>query len=116
MVNTRAADADQRRQAEAFVEALNREGHAVALALGDIGIEHDAVGTVTRTVETFGCIDAQGHGRIVNTGSGVGAFGAPVAFPYITAKAAVFGMTLSAAAHNADVDICINTVSPIAYS
>lgn len=161
MVNARGSDADSRRQAESFVEALNRGGHTAALAFGDVGIEQQAVGTVTRTVETFGRIDAlvnnagvgvtgalqdvttdqlrtslevnllgtawimqaalkhmrtQGHGRIVNTGSGVGAFGAPGAFPYITAKAAVFGMTLSAAADNADVDICVNTVSPIAYS
>ncbi|MEO5665021.1 MAG: SDR family oxidoreductase [Nocardioides sp.] len=161
MVNALAGDADRRHEAESFVDALNREGHTVALAFGDVGIEQEAVCTVTRTVETFGRVDAlvnnagvgvtgalqdvttdqlrtslevnllgtawtmqaalehmrtQGHGRIVNTGSGVGAFGAPGAFPYIAAKAAVFGMTLSAAADNADVDICINTVSPIAYS
>ena len=161
VVNALGSDPDRRGEAESLVEALNREGHTVALALGDVGIEEEAVGRVTRAVETFGRIDAlvnnagvgvtgalqdvttdqlrtslevnllgtawtmqealkhmraQGHGRIVNTGSGVGAFGAPGAFPYITAKAAVFGMTLSAAADNADVDICVNTVSPIAYS
>lgn len=161
MVNTLGADPDRRSEAGAFVDGLAREGCTVALALADVGVEAEAVGAVTATVETFGRIDAlvnnagvgitgalqdvttdqlrtslevnllgtawtmqaalkhmraQGYGRIVNTGSGVGAFGAPGAFPYITAKAAVFGMTLSAAADNADVDICINTVLPIAYS
>jgi NAD(P)-dependent dehydrogenase (short-subunit alcohol dehydrogenase family) len=54
------------------------------------------------------------HVRIVNTASGVGAFGMPASLPYATAKAAVFGLNRSAALDNLDMNIRINAVSPIA--
>lgn len=57
-----------------------------------------------------------GYGRIVNTGSGLGAFGAAKNFSYVVAKAAVFGMTKAVAQDNADVDIKANSISPIAVT
>jgi NAD(P)-dependent dehydrogenase (short-subunit alcohol dehydrogenase family) len=58
----------------------------------------------------------RGYGRIVNTASGVGAFGMPVSLPYATAKAAVFGLSRSAALDNLDQNIRINAISPIAQT
>jgi NAD(P)-dependent dehydrogenase (short-subunit alcohol dehydrogenase family) len=58
----------------------------------------------------------RGYGRIVNTASGVGAFGMPASLPYATAKAAMFGLNRSAALDNLDKDIRINVVSPIAQT
>lgn len=79
-------------------------------------LEINVLGSSWTMREALVHMRAQHYGRIVNTGSGVGAFGAPGAYPYIMAKAAVFGMTLSVAQDNADRDICVNTISPIAYS
>ena len=58
----------------------------------------------------------RGYGRIVNTASGVGAFGMPASLPYATAKAAVFGLNRSAALDNLDQNIRINAISPIAQT
>ncbi|MDQ6525892.1 SDR family NAD(P)-dependent oxidoreductase [Nocardioides sp. LHD-245] len=58
----------------------------------------------------------QDYGRIVNTGSAVGAFGAPDTFGYATAKAAVHGMTRAASLDNRDRDIRVNAVAPVARS
>ena len=59
---------------------------------------------------------AQDYGRIVNTGSGAGVFGGPGALSYVTAKAAIMGLTKSAAIDNEDKNIRVNTLSPIAYT
>jgi len=56
----------------------------------------------------------RGYGRIVNTSSAAGVFGAAGAFPYATAKAAIVGMTKGAAEDNMDVDIRINALCPLA--
>lgn len=58
----------------------------------------------------------RGYGRIVNTGSAVGAFGAPDTFTYATAKAAIHGMTRAAALDNRDRDVRINALAPVANS
>lgn len=102
---------------------VNNAGVGITGAVQDVtsdqlrrSLEVNLLGTAWTMQAALAHMRAQGHGRVVNTASGVGAFGAPGAFPYITAKAAVFGMTLSAAADHAGTDVCINTISPIAYS
>lgn len=56
----------------------------------------------------------QGYGRILNTSSGAAAFGAPGFFPYIVSKTAILGLSRSAALDNADLDIKINSICPVA--
>jgi NAD(P)-dependent dehydrogenase (short-subunit alcohol dehydrogenase family) len=57
---------------------------------------------------------ARGTGRIVNTASGVALFGRTGSFAYAAAKGAVQSMTRCAALDNADVDVKVNAISPIA--
>jgi NAD(P)-dependent dehydrogenase (short-subunit alcohol dehydrogenase family) len=59
---------------------------------------------------------AQNYGRIVNTSSALGAFSAPAACAYSTAKAAILGMSKSAALDNEDKDIRINAILPVAQT
>ncbi|MDB5687036.1 MAG: hypothetical protein JWR77_1625 [Rhizorhabdus sp.] len=59
---------------------------------------------------------AQNFGRIVNTSSALGAFGAPNAAAYVTAKAALVGLTRATALDNADCDIRVNALAPVAYT
>ncbi|MGE4323716.1 MAG: SDR family NAD(P)-dependent oxidoreductase [Sphingobium sp.] len=59
---------------------------------------------------------AQGHGRIVNSSSAVGAFGAPDFALYSAAKAALIGLTRSCAQEHLDVDLRINAVAPVAQT
>jgi NAD(P)-dependent dehydrogenase (short-subunit alcohol dehydrogenase family) len=56
----------------------------------------------------------RGTGRIANTVSGVGMFGRTGSFAYAAAKGAIQAMTRCAAIDNADHDIGINAISPIA--
>jgi NAD(P)-dependent dehydrogenase (short-subunit alcohol dehydrogenase family) len=58
----------------------------------------------------------QNYGRIVNTSSALGVFGAPGALPYVTAKAAIIGLTRGASLDNRDVDVRINALAPVAYT
>jgi len=58
----------------------------------------------------------RGYGRIINTASALGAFGAPHSAPYVAAKAGIIGMTRAAALDNPGVDIRINSIAPIAYT
>jgi NAD(P)-dependent dehydrogenase (short-subunit alcohol dehydrogenase family) len=57
---------------------------------------------------------AVGTGRIVNSASGVALFGRTGSFAYAAAKGAIQSMTLCAALDNADVDVKVNAISPIA--
>jgi len=66
--------------------------------------------------QALGHMRAQDYGRIINTASGTGAFGMKDAFAYVTAKAAIFGMTKAAALDTPDRNIRINTLSPVAYT
>jgi NAD(P)-dependent dehydrogenase (short-subunit alcohol dehydrogenase family) len=56
------------------------------------------------------------HGRVVNTASALGAFGAPHSSPYVTAKAGIIGLSKAAALDVAGGDIKVNVVAPIAYT
>jgi len=55
-----------------------------------------------------------GYGRIVNTASALGAFGAPHSAPYVTAKAGIIGLSRAAALDNVDMDIRVNAIAPVA--
>jgi NAD(P)-dependent dehydrogenase (short-subunit alcohol dehydrogenase family) len=57
----------------------------------------------------------QGYGRIVNTSSG-SVFGMPGTPAYITAKAALFGLTRALAHDGRAHDIKVNAIMPCAYS
>lgn len=58
----------------------------------------------------------RGYGRIVNTASALGAFGAPHSTPYAAAKAGVIAMTRVASLDNSGLDIRANSIAPIAYT
>lgn len=57
---------------------------------------------------------ANGYGRIVNTTSALGVFGGPDSAPYVTAKAAVIGLSRAASLDNSDVDVLVNVLAPVA--
>jgi NAD(P)-dependent dehydrogenase (short-subunit alcohol dehydrogenase family) len=58
----------------------------------------------------------QDYGRIVNTTSALGVFGAPSSLPYVTAKAGIVGLTRAASLDNRDRDIRVNALAPVAYT
>jgi NAD(P)-dependent dehydrogenase (short-subunit alcohol dehydrogenase family) len=58
----------------------------------------------------------QDYGRVVNTTSALGVFGAPGSLPYVTAKAGVVGLTRAASLDNRDRDIRVNALAPVAYT
>ncbi|GAF47482.1 SDR family NAD(P)-dependent oxidoreductase [Rhodococcus wratislaviensis] len=62
----------------------------------------------------LGYMREQNYGRILNTSSGAAAFGAPGFFPYIVSKTAIVGLSRSAALDNADFDVKINSLCPVA--
>lgn len=56
----------------------------------------------------------QNYGRIINTTSALGVFGAADAVPYVTAKAGIVGLTRAASLDNRDRDIRVNALAPVA--
>jgi NAD(P)-dependent dehydrogenase (short-subunit alcohol dehydrogenase family) len=59
---------------------------------------------------------ARDYGRILNTTSALGVFGAPGSLPYVTAKAGIVGLTRAASLDNRDRDIRVNALAPVAYT
>ena len=57
-----------------------------------------------------------GYGRIINAASALGSFGRDNAVAYVTAKAAIIGLTKAAALENGDKNIKVNSLNPIAYT
>jgi NAD(P)-dependent dehydrogenase (short-subunit alcohol dehydrogenase family) len=102
---------------------INNAGHGIGGTVVDVPTDDlaamfnvhvfAALWTMRRALQHM---RGRGYGRIVNTASGVGAFGMPAPLPYATAKAAVFGLNRSAALDNLDMNIRINAVSPIAQT
>jgi NAD(P)-dependent dehydrogenase (short-subunit alcohol dehydrogenase family) len=58
----------------------------------------------------------RGYGRVVNTASGLGAFGAADRIGYVSSKAAVIGLSLAASLDVDGLDIRVNTICPIALT
>jgi NAD(P)-dependent dehydrogenase (short-subunit alcohol dehydrogenase family) len=72
-------------------------------------------GTVKVTRAAWPIMRTQGYGRVVNTSS-ASVFGLPGTFPYITAKAALFGLTRAWSHDGKQHDIKVNAIMPSAYS
>ncbi len=72
-------------------------------------------GTVAVCRAAWPIFRAQGGGRIVNTSSG-SVFGLSGTFAYITAKAAIFGLTRALALDGRDIGVRVNAIMPVAYS
>jgi NAD(P)-dependent dehydrogenase (short-subunit alcohol dehydrogenase family) len=72
-------------------------------------------GTVAVTRAAWPILREQGYGRIVNTSS-ASIFGLPHTPAYITAKAAIFGLTRAIAHDGKKVGIRVNAIMPAAYS
>jgi NAD(P)-dependent dehydrogenase (short-subunit alcohol dehydrogenase family) len=74
------------------------------------------MGTFWTMVPALHHMRSRGTGRIVNTVSGAGMFASPGAFAYSACKGAIQSMSRAAALDNADLDIRINMISPIAVT
>jgi len=72
-------------------------------------------GTLAVSRAAWPVLRAQGYGRIVNTSS-ASVFGLPGTSAYITAKAAIFGLTRALGHDGVAVGIKVNAVMPSAYS
>jgi NAD(P)-dependent dehydrogenase (short-subunit alcohol dehydrogenase family) len=72
-------------------------------------------GTVAVCRAAWPVLRAQGYGRIVNTSS-ASVFGLSGTYPYITAKAALFGFTRALGRDGKKFDIKVNAIMPSAYS
>jgi NAD(P)-dependent dehydrogenase (short-subunit alcohol dehydrogenase family) len=72
-------------------------------------------GTVAVTRAAWRIMREQGYGRIVNTSSG-SLFAVPHSYAYVTAKAAVFGLTRAIAQDGRKLGITVNAIMPAAYS
>ncbi len=72
-------------------------------------------GTIKVSRAAWPIFRKQGYGRIVNTSSG-SVFGLPGTYPYITAKAAIFGLTRALSHDGRNDGIKVNAIMPVAYS
>jgi len=74
------------------------------------------MGTFWTMVAALADMRARGTGRIVNTVSGAGMFPSAGAFAYSACKGGIQSMSRAAALDNADLDIRVNMISPIAVT
>ena len=102
---------------------VNNAGNSIAGRIQDVSTEDMRSVLEVHLMGMFWTMRAalrhmrkQDYGRIVNTASALGAFGAPEALPYATAKAAILGLSRSASLDNRDRNIRINTICPVAYT
>ena len=72
-------------------------------------------GTLAVTRAAWSVFKAQQYGRVVNTSS-VSVFGLPYTSAYVTAKAAIFGLTRALALEGRSNGIKVNGIMPSAYS
>jgi len=100
---------------------INNAGNGVAAPLWKISTEDFNSVLNVHLFGTFWAMRAAlrhmrrtGYGRIVNTASALGAFGAPHSAPYVTAKAGIIGLSRAAALDNVDMDIRVNAIAPVA--
>ena len=79
-------------------------------------MEVHLIGPMSLLAAAWSDLKDSGTGRVVNTASGVGAFGLAGAAGYAAAKAAVMGFTRTAALEGARHGIAVNGVAPIAQT
>lgn len=73
-------------------------------------------GTINLCSAAVPLMRAQGHGRVVTTGSTQGLYGGPLSAAYASAKGAVQGLTLSIAASLQGSGVAVNCISPGAFT
>jgi len=102
---------------------VNNAGHGIASAAHDTRtqvlreiLEVHLFGMFWTQREALVHMRERGYGRIVNTSSALGAFGAPDSFSYTVAKSAIVGMTRAASLDNRDLDLRVNALAPVANS
>ena len=100
---------------------INNAGNGVAAPIWKISTDDFKAVLNVHLFGTFWAMRAalrhmrhNGYGRIVNTASALGAFGAAHSSPYVTAKAGIIGLSRAAALDNVDMDIRVNAIAPVA--
>ncbi len=126
MANEQAVEALIGRAVETFggVDILvNNAGNAIARPLWKLSTDELKQVLDVHLFGTFWAMRAalphmrkRGYGRIVNTASALGAFGAPHSTPYAAAKAGIIAMTRVASLDASGLDIRVNAIAPIAYT
>lgn len=123
-------EAEARAAVEAVMDAwgridilVNNAGNSIGGALQDVTtddmravLEVHMFGMFWTMQSAIRHMRASNYGRIVNTASALGSFGAPSALPYVTAKAAVIGLSRGASLDNRDRNIRVNVLCPVAYT
>jgi NAD(P)-dependent dehydrogenase (short-subunit alcohol dehydrogenase family) len=102
---------------------VNNAGNAIAKPIWKLSTDELRAVLDVHLLGTFWSMRAalphmrkRAYGRIVNTASALGAFGAPHSTPYAAAKAGIIAMTRVASLDAAGLDIRVNSIAPIAYT